>query len=96
MAGGYCQIYCQIGGFEGIAGDKFVFEVSKLLISLMPPPSSNPSLSANFILKYQYFTRFVAVIFTNLRSHGLSSDLTSSREVSPFIDACFVRGPIKD
>ena len=42
----YCQIYCQIGGFEGIAGDKFIFEVSKLLISLMPPPSSNPSLSA--------------------------------------------------
>jgi hypothetical protein len=48
MAGGYCQIYCQIGGFEGIAGDKFVFEVSKLLISLMPPPSSNPSLSATY------------------------------------------------
>ena len=35
----YCQIYCQIRGFEGIGGDKSFREISRLLIP------SNPSLS---------------------------------------------------
>ena len=38
----YCQIYCQIRGFEGIAGDKIFLEFSKLLILSMPSPVRIP------------------------------------------------------
>ena len=47
---GYCQIYCQIRGFEGVAGDKSCCAFSNLLIRQVQPPSSNPSLSATLIL----------------------------------------------
>jgi hypothetical protein len=58
----YCQIYCQIGGFEGIAGDKSCQGFNNLLISMMPPPSSNPSLSAKFAERTPRSSRYPADI----------------------------------
>ena len=47
----YCQIYCQIRGSEGTGEDGQTDKFSKLLILAMSPPGSNPSLSANFLVR---------------------------------------------
>ena len=41
-----CQIQCQIGGLGGQEGDRNPCAFSNLLIRLILPPGSNPSLSA--------------------------------------------------
>lgn len=47
------QIWWQIRGGEGIAGNISSFHISNLLILLTPRPSSNPSLSANLNIAHQ-------------------------------------------
>jgi hypothetical protein len=49
------QIQCQIRGIEGIRGDRTPNKFSKLLIRLILPPGSNPSLSDR--IKYLYAMR---------------------------------------
>lgn len=49
---GQCQLWCQLRGLKGFIGDPHLNGFSKLLISHVALPGSNPSLSARLSAEF--------------------------------------------